>query len=341
MGQSPPWKRTRSARRDPSPKMRGRKRERGHRQESPWPAAGPQWSGQWTPGRQRVGRDAPARGIFLPHIAKEERTGKETAMPKRSEKRDAARAAYVEKKSRGGKVNLRELAEELGRSSQTVRNWNAADGWDQALPPKKRGGQPGNRNSAGHKNAAGSHKGAPAGNRNAEKDGAYSTVFFDMLTPEEREILHGAPVQGREALEHEMKILKFREHKILAKISEYERAPEDALYLNSVTDMREPAGRGKDRKDGAAQQMGMYNKDSAFARVLKLQEALYKVQGRIAKIADSLRAMEENKERLALERERLEIMRIRATGRVEIGGDELEPEGEADMPELEGGGDIL
>lgn len=340
MGQSPPWKRTRSARRDPSPKMRGRKRERGHRQESPWPAAGPQWSGQWTPGRQRVGRDAPARGIFLPHIAKEERTGKETAMPKRSEKRDAARAAYVEKKSRGGKVNLRELAEELGVSYQTVRNWKAADGWDQALPPKKRGGQPGNRNSAGHKNAAGSHKGAPAGNRNAEKDGAYSTVFFDMLTPEEREILHGAPVQGREALEHEMKILKFREHKILAKISEYERAPEDALYLNSVTDMREPAGRGKDRKDGAAQQMGMYQKDSAFARVLKLQEALYKVQGRIAKIADSLRAMEENKERLALERERLEIMRIRATGRVEIGEDELAPEGEADMPELEGGGDI-
>lgn len=340
MGQSPPWKRTRSARRDPSPKMRGRKRERGHRQESPWPAAGPQWSGQWTPGRQRVGRDAPARGIFLPHIAKEERTGKETAMPKRSEKRDAARAAYVEKKSRGGKVNLRELAEELGVSYQTVRNWKAADGWDQALPPKKRGGQPGNRNSAGHKNAAGSHKGAPAGNRNAEKDGAYSTVFFDMLTPEEREILHGAPVQGREALEHEMKILKFREHKILAKISEYERAPEDALYLNSVTDMREPAGRGKDRKDGAAQQMGMYNKDSAFARVLKLQEALYKVQGRIAKIADSLRAMEENKERLALERERLEIMRIRATGRVEIGEDELAPEGEADRPELEGGGDI-
>ena len=261
-------------------------------------------------------------------------------MPKRSEKRDAARAAYVEKKSRGGKVNLRELAEELGVSYQTVRNWKAADGWDQALPPKKRGGQPGNRNSAGHKNAAGSHKGAPAGNRNAEKDGAYSTVFFDMLTPEEREILHGAPVQGREALEHEMKILKFREHKILAKISEYERAPEDALYLNSVTDMREPAGRGKDRKDGAAQQMGMYNKDSAFARVLKLQEALYKVQGRIAKIADSLRAMEENKERLALERERLESMRIRATGRVEIGEDELAPEGEADMPELEGGGDI-
>ena len=30
--------------------------------------------------------------------------------------------------------------------------------------------------------------------------------------------------RGGRALEHEMKILKFREHKILAKISEYERA---------------------------------------------------------------------------------------------------------------------
>ena len=60
----------------------------------------------------------------------------------------------------------------------------------------------------------------------------------------------------------------------------------------------------------------MYNKDSAFARVLKLQEALYKVQGRIAKIADSLRALEEHAERMELERERLAILRMRATGEV-------------------------
>ena len=62
----------------------------------------------------------------------------------------------------------------------------------------------------------------------------------------------------------------------------------------------------------------MYNKDSAFVRVLKLQEALHKVQGRIIKIADSLRAAEENERRLKLEKERLELMRIRATGSIEI-----------------------
>ena len=64
--------------------------------------------------------------------------------------------------------------------------------------------------------------------------------------------------------------------------------------------------------------MGMYSKDSAFSRVLKLQEALYKVQGRIAKIADSLRALEESDRRMELEKQRLEILRMRATGAVDV-----------------------
>lgn len=224
-------------------------------------------------------------------------------MPKRSEKRDTAKAEYIAKKKKGEEVSLRALAGELGVSYQTLRNWKAADKWEEALPKKKRGGQPGNQNSKGKRNAAGSHDGAPPGNKNAEKDGAYSTVFFDMLSAEELKITESVPLGGREALEHEMKILKFREHKILAKIAEYESQPEDALFVSSLLDMRTPGGRGKDKKDGANQTMGMYSKDSAFSRVLKLQEALYKVQGRIAKIADSLRALEESDRRMALEKQ--------------------------------------
>lgn len=140
-------------------------------------------------------------------------------MPKRSEKRDTAKAEYIAKKKKGEEVSLRALAGELGVSYQTLRNWKAADKWEEALPKKKRGGQPGNQNSKGKRNAAGSHDGAPPGNKNAEKDGAYSTVFFDMLSAEELKITESVPLGGREALEHEMKILKFREHKILAKIT--------------------------------------------------------------------------------------------------------------------------
>lgn len=243
-------------------------------------------------------------------------------MPKRSARRDTAKAEYIARRSRGKKINLRDLAEELGISYQSLRNWKAADKWDDALPKKKRGGQPGNRNSAGHKNAAGSHKGAPAGNKNAEKDGAYSTVFFDMLTDAEKELVAQTPLGGREALEHEMMILKFREHRILEKIAKYEEAPEDELYISGLLDMRVPKG----AKDGAKQNIGMYQKDSPYRRIMALQEALYKVQGRIAKIADSLRALEEFDRRLELERERLEIMRMRATGTVEVESQEEEPE---------------
>ena len=252
-------------------------------------------------------------------------------MPKRSEKRDTAKATYIARKAAGEEVSLRELAQEQGVSYQTLRNWKAADKWDEALPKKRRGGQPGNRNSAGKKNAAGSHAGAPAGNKNAEKDGAYSTVFFDMLSDAEREIVQQTPLGSRAALEHEMQILKFREHKILAKITEYEAAPEDSLYINSLMDMRVPGGRGKDKRDGALQSMGMYSKDSAFSRVLKLQEALYKVQGRIAKIADSLRALEESEKRMTLEREKLELLRMRATGAVDVPDPETDGEDAEEM----------
>ena len=257
-------------------------------------------------------------------------------MPKRSEKRDTAKAEYVERRSRGEKINLREFADKLGVNYKTLRDWKRIDEWDKDVQPqkKKRGGQPGNRNSAGKKNAAGSHPGAPRRNKNAEKDGAYSTVFFDDLSDEEKNLIERMPLGSKEALEHEMKILKFRENKILLKIEDYEKKPEDSLYVSSVLDMREPRG----GQDGAKQTMGMYTKDSAFNRVMKLQEALYKVQGRIAKIADSLRMMEEFGAKIELERERLEILRVRATGMVDAPDGEDEPDdlGEIELEDVKG-----
>lgn len=235
-------------------------------------------------------------------------------MPKRDKRRDSAKADYIARKSKGEKINLRKLAEQQGVEYQTLRNWKLKDKWDEALPKRKRGGQPGNLNSKGKKNAKGHHDGAPIGNKNAEKDGAYSTVFFDMLSDQERELAQSTPTDSREALTHELQILKFREHKILEKIAMYEAADEDALYINSLTDMRVPSGRGNGKKDGAVQTMGMYNKDSAFARVEKLQEALYKVQGRIATIINSLRAMEESEKKLEIDKKKLDLLTMRATG---------------------------
>lgn len=241
-------------------------------------------------------------------------SGGAVSVLKREKEHADARAEYIARRSKGEKVNLKELAARLGIAYQTLRNWKRDGKWDEALPPKKRGGQPGNQNSKGYKNAACSHNGAPPRNKNAEKHGAYSSVFFDMLSDSEKELLEKVPLGGRDALEHEMRILKIREHRILGQIARYEAKPEDSLYINSVLDMRKP----QKGQDGAVQDMGMYTKDSAFSRILKLQEALYKLQGRIAKIADSLRALEENERRMELEQQRLEIMRMRAVGEVDV-----------------------
>lgn len=230
-------------------------------------------------------------------------------MARRSAERDTARAEYIERRSRGEEVNLAKLADRLGVKRQTLRNWKSKEKWDEAvqpLPKKKRGGQKGNKNSKGKRNAAGSHKGAPPGNKNAEKDGAYSAVFLDSLTEEEKKVVEETPLGVREALEHEMKLLKFRENKILSRIADYEEAEDGAMYLSAMTEIR-----GKNNTT-------MRFSDSAFKRVQSLQEALYKVQGRIAKITDSLRGLDESAARLDLERQRLDILRMRASGSVDV-----------------------
>ena len=131
-------------------------------------------------------------------------------------------------------------------------------------------------------------------------------------------LVEATPLEVREALEHEMKVLKFREHKILSKIAEYEAEDEGAVFLSTTTEIR-----GKNNTT-------MRFSDSAFKRVQSLQEALYKVQGRIAKVTDSLRAMEEHAARMELERQRLDILRMRASGTVDA--PEVEPD---DMTDVE------
>ena len=70
----------------------------------------------------------------------------------------------------------------------------------------------------------------------------------------------------------------------------------------------------------------MYSKESAFTRKMHLQEALNKIQGRIATIIGKIQQAEENDARMKLEREKLELLRLRATGRVEIKDGDKEDE---------------
>lgn len=231
-------------------------------------------------------------------------------MARRSDERDAARAEYIARMEKDGEVNLRQLADDLHLKYDTVRRWKAKDGWEQPAP-RKPGGQPGNKNAVGNPGG-----GAPAGNLNAEKDGAYSTIFFDRLTEEEKRIVEDAPRNSTDLTSHEIGVLLLREKYILDKIKEYQQLPPDQLITSRVTDMRVPGGRGKRKRDGANQRIGMYQKETPAQRILQLQEALNKIHGRILSAAAQMQKNEMDKLHLETEQQRLDLLRIRATGEI-------------------------
>lgn len=94
---------------------------------------------------------------------------------KRSPNRDKAYEIY---KEHGGKITNREIANLLGEDEKVVAVWKSRDKWNDVQQSKKscttnrKGGQPGNKNAAGH--------GAPKKNSNAEKHG-----LFRKYLPEE------------------------------------------------------------------------------------------------------------------------------------------------------------
>ena len=244
-------------------------------------------------------------------------------MPKRNDKRDTAKAEYIKRRRSGEKINLKDFANEQGVTYGTVRNWKRIDQWEDAIE-RKRGGQPGNKNRRGKKNAKGNTGGgAPDGNTNAEKDGAYSTIHLERLSQEERDWLDQMPTGASENNIYELKLLRIQQRHIMERIAEYESCDPETLFTASITDMRKP-GKDKDGKqaDGAVQKMVMDNKDSAFVRVTQLREALNKVSGRIISLTTQIRQQEEFEKRYALELERLDIAKMRATGEVDV-----DPEG--------------
>lgn len=222
----------------------------------------------------------------------------------------AAKLEYIRRRAKGEEVNLSELSKKLSINYSTLRRHKAKEKWDEPQPRKKRGAPKGNKNAKGC--------GAPKGNKNAEKDGAYSAVYLDRLTDEDKAYTDMTPEDSLPNLMIELKILRVRERHVLASIAAYEAENEEKLHLSSLMDMRTPEG----GEDGAEQSMGMYTSDTAFTRIEKLNEALYKIQGRIATVLNSIHSIKESDRRAELERERLDIMRMRASGTFEVDGED-------------------
>ena len=214
------------------------------------------------------------------------------------------------------------------------------DKWEAELQeryPRRRGGQYGNKNAKGH--------GAPKGNKNAEKHGAYSKIIFENLTEQESKLKESITDDIKENLMNEYRVLVIREYRIKNAIDKLRDVSADELFVDKVQLMEtlktkeermedemqraadvaaeiylEDAGVyiSKQPQSGEKLHMRITNNESAFTRQMRLEELLNRVQGRIAKVLEALKNCDNERERLELEHKRLELMRMRITGEIDI-----------------------
>ena len=116
----------------------------------------------------------------------------------KDENREKAKQLFLDS---DGLMKNTEIAEALGIDSAKVRKWKCVDKWNDVLEnkPKKRGGQKGNKNAKGH--------GAPVRNKNAETHGAYSKVYFDELSEDEKALIESVTLDTGENTLRELQSL--------------------------------------------------------------------------------------------------------------------------------------
>ena len=233
----------------------------------------------------------------------------------RDPRRDAAKDLFL---ARNGKITTKELAEKSGVPDSTIRKWKSMDGWKAALEKKlskrKRGGQPGNKNSVG--------AGAPRGNKNAETHGAYSAIHLDDLPADERQYIESISLDSAENMTRELQLLTAKERDLRKRIKALEDEQADTLHTDKVIEMLTPAGKqdGDSTADDGELKPTMRTviKASPFDRAMKLEAELNRIHGRIIKLIDSIKGYEMEARRLELEERRFRFAKQRALGEYSV-----------------------
>lgn len=142
-------------------------------------------------------------------------------------------------KESSGTKKLKDIADELGVSSSTVRKWKAIDKWEDKIKgsaPKSNGSAPfrpgapiGNKNAKGNKggnappgneNAKGNA--APKGNKNSARTGEYETIMWDFLNEDERQLFGEIETDPLFQIDLTIRELNLRERRMMQRISRIE-----------------------------------------------------------------------------------------------------------------------
>lgn len=145
-------------------------------------------------------------------------------------------------------MKLIDIAKKLDVPEGTVRSWKNRGGWGKnsskknqcnvakeeekenaTLQKRKRGGQPGNQNAKGSKGGA-----APLRNKNAEKHGAYSKIYWDALDDDDLQLMQEMSTREEELLKQQIAMYSVRERKFMHQIKDFKEKTEKGLYVKGI-----------------------------------------------------------------------------------------------------------
>ena len=256
----------------------------------------------------------------------------------RNPKRDEAKKKYLDS---GGQISTKELAAAAGVPESRIRKWNSEGRWDEALKsiPKKRGGQPGNKNAAGKTPAKN-------GNKNAVTHGAFAQAGIEDI-PEDQAaaIMSMKPGETMLRMNEELQGLLVRKAYLTGLLSQYTDPEKQGEYYTdkivhmivpmTAEDKAQAEGMGLDMGQAADPEGGTESmktamktviKASPFDRAMKVEAELNKLNGRIIKLLDSMRAQEMETQRLELETLKYNLAKQKALGEFDIDPEEEEGE---------------
>lgn len=253
--------------------------------------------------------------------------------PRRPE-RDQVMKIYLKN---DGNITTKELAAAAGVPESRIRKWKSEDKWEEALKnkPKKRGGQPGNKNAAGKTPAK-------TGNRNAVTHGAFAQVGIDDIPEDQAQaILSMQPGQTMLRMNEELQGLLVRKVYLEGLLSEYTNPEQqERYYTDKIVHMVVPVTlEEKQQAEGMGLELGTATdpeggredyktamktiiKASPFDRAMKVEAELNRLNGRIIKLLDSMRTSEAEAERMKLEKMKYDLARQKALGAFEIDPEE-------------------
>lgn len=163
-------------------------------------------------------------------------------------------------------------------------------------PSNRRKAQKGNQNAVGNSGGPG----AGEGNKNSVTTGEYETIFFDVLTDEEKELYKKFKTEDKkQSILEEIKLITIREYRIMNRIKKLQEKDKD-MVVDSIT-KRQYKSTTEDQTETATQVI------SIITPLQKLEDALTRIQDQKRRCIDSLHKIENDDRRLELEIIRLEM----------------------------------